>query len=70
MKLSAVSSVQISPKGVREDCSSGSLDMYLVFEVSPDITGFVQATVLGGHASSAVSLPPTGAESCPPFTNL
>ena len=34
--------------------------------MSPDTTGLVQATVPGGHASSVVSLPPTGAESCSP----
>ena len=33
--LSAVSSVLISPNRVREDCSSVSLDVYPVYEVSP-----------------------------------
>ena len=67
VELSSVSSVLISPNRDRENCSSGSLDMNPVFEVSPDTTGLVQATVPGGPASSAVSLPPTGAESLPPM---
>ena len=66
VELSAVSSVLLSPNRVRENYSSGSLDTYPVFEVSPDTTGLVQATVPGGHASSAVLLHPTEAESCSP----
>ena len=67
VELSTASSVLISPNRVREDCSSGSLDVYPVFEVFPDTTGLVQATVPGGPASSAESLPLTGAESLPPL---
>ena len=33
----------------------------------PDTKGLVQATVPGGSALSAVSLPPTGPESLPPL---
>ena len=42
--LSAVSSVLISPNRVREDCCSVSLDVYPVYEVSPDTTGYVPFT--------------------------
>ena len=42
--LSAISSVPISPNRVREDCSSITLDVYPVYEVSPDTTGYVPAT--------------------------
>ena len=52
VELSTVYSVLISPNRVR--------DAYPIFELSPDKTGLVQATVPGGSASSAVSLPQTG----------
>ena len=55
VELSAVSSVLISPNRDREDCSSVSLDVYPVYEVSPDTTGCVPSTAPGGPTSSAVS---------------
>ena len=42
VELSAVYSVLLSPTRVRKDCSSGSLDMDRVFEVSPDSAGLAQ----------------------------
>ena len=59
-ELSAVSSVLISPNRVREDCLSVSLDLYPVYVVSLDTTGYVPPT--------AVSLPPSDPESLPPVT--
>ena len=57
VELSAVFSVLISPNRVRENCSSVSLDVYPVYEVSPDTMGYVPSTAPGGPTSSAVSLP-------------
>ena len=48
VELSAVSSVLISPSRVREDCSSVSLDVYPVYEVSPDTMGCVPSTAPRG----------------------
>ena len=64
--LSAVSSVQISPNRVQEDCSSVTLDVYPVYEVSPNTTGYVPATALVTPPSSEVSLPHPAPESLPP----
>ena len=47
VELLAISSVLISPNRVREDCSSVSLDVYLVYEVSPDTTGYIPSTAPG-----------------------
>ena len=65
VELSAVSSVLISPNQVREDCSS-VLDVYPVYEVSPDTMGYIPSMAPGGPTSSAVSLPPSDLESLPP----
>ena len=62
--LSAVSSVLISPNRVREDCSSVTLDVYPVYEVSLDTMGYVPANAPVTPPSSEVSLPPL--ESLPP----
>ena len=61
--LSAVSSVLISPNRVQEDVSS---DVYPIYEVSPDTTGYVPSTAPGGPMSSAVSLPLSDPESLLP----
>ena len=66
VELPAVSSVLISPNRVREDCSSVSLDVYPVYEVSQDSTGFILSTAPGEPTSPAVSLPPSDPESLPP----
>ena len=63
--LSAVSSVLISPNRVQEDCSSTTLDVYPVYEVSQDTTGYVPATTPVTPPSSEVLSPPPDPESLP-----
>ena len=58
--LSAISSVLISPNRVREDCSSATLDVYPVYEVSPDTTSYVPATTPETPPSSEVFVAPSG----------
>ena len=71
--LSAVSSMLISPNRVWEDCSSVTLDVYPVYEVSPDTMCWVPANAPVMPPSSKVSLPPPGAPmslSCSPSRDL
>ena len=39
-QISALSSVQFSPNRVRADCSSETADVFPVYQVSPDNTGY------------------------------
>ena len=62
---SAVSSVLISPKWFRDDCSSVTLEEYLVYEVSPNTTGYAPTITLATSPPSEVSLPPLVLDSLP-----
>ena len=63
--LSAVSSVQISPNRVREDCSSVTLDVYPVYEVSTNTTYYVPTISPVTPQIPEGSLLPPGPESLP-----
>ena len=39
-QVSALSSVLLSPKQVREDCTPGTTDVFPIYQVSPDNTGY------------------------------
>ena len=43
-QISALSSVQLSPNRVREDYSYDTLDVFAVFQVSPEIDGYLPDT--------------------------
>ena len=60
VELSAVSSVLISPKRVRKDCSFGSLVVDRICEVSPDTAGLVHTTVPVAPEPFNASLSPMG----------
>ena len=45
-QISALSSVQLSPNRVRDDYVYDTMDMFLVFQVSPEIDGYLPATSL------------------------
>ena len=61
--LSAVSSTPVSLSRVREERSSGTLDMFPVYEASPDTSCYVKATSPVTPLFSEVSLPLSGPES-------
>ena len=63
--LLAASSMLISPNLIREDCSSVTLDVYQVYEVSLDTTGYIPATAPVTPPSSEVSLPAPVPEQAP-----
>ena len=45
-QISAFSSVQLSPKRMREDYSYDTIDVFPVFQVTPEIDGYLPATSL------------------------
>ena len=53
------------PNWVQEDCSSATLDVYPVYKVSPDTTGYIPANTPVTPPSSEVLLPPPDPESLP-----
>ena len=70
-QLSALSYVQLSPDRVHEDCTSESVDVFPVYQVSPDNTGYLPATspvtppIPGSLPTSPI---PRGPDSLPPGT--
>ena len=68
--LSAVSSMLISHNRVLEDCSSVTLDVYPVYEMSPDTTDYLPASAPVTPPAYEVSLPPPALESLPPGAPL
>ena len=63
LRLYLLNCVDITNR-VRKDCSSGSLEVDRVFELSPDTAGLVHTTVPVAPEPFDASLPPAGAESC------